>query len=140
VLNPDIAATTAPAVIETLVKRELKEVERRDRLYRGDRPFPDLHGRTVIVVDDGLATGATMLAAVRAIRTHQPEKVIVAVPVGQADLCRRLATEVDDVHCLSHPDQLLAVGYWYEQFPQVTDADVRAILEQARSAAAAPRA
>jgi predicted phosphoribosyltransferase len=140
VLNPDVAATVAPAVIETIVARELGELQRRERLYRGDRPPAEVRDRTVILVDDGLATGATMLAAVRAVRARQPQRLIVAVPVGDAGVCARIGREADSVLCLSQPAALFAVGNWYQEFPQLTDADVYAALEEARRRAAQPAA
>ena len=119
--------------IDTVVAREQQELERRERLYRGDRPFPDLHGCTVILVDDGLATGATMRAAVVAVRQHQPAHSVIAVPIAAPDTCEALGTQVDEIICAMTPDPMYAVGLWYEHFDQTTDDEVRELLAQARS-------
>jgi erythromycin esterase-like protein/predicted phosphoribosyltransferase len=121
-----------PEWIEAIDAKERRELERRDRAYRGDRPPPDLAGRTVIVVDDGLATGATMLASVQAIRQDDPARVIVAVPVAAPDVCEALGAVADEVVCLSTPQPFRAVGLWYEDFSQTSDDDVRGFLELAR--------
>jgi putative phosphoribosyl transferase len=119
--------------IDTVVAREQQELERRERLYRGDRPFPDLHSCTVILVDDGLATGATMRAAVVAVRQHQPAHSVIAVPIAAPDTCEALGTQVDEIICAITPDPMYAVGLWYEHFDQTTDDEVRELLTQARS-------
>jgi putative phosphoribosyl transferase len=119
--------------IDTAVAREQQELERRERLYRGDRPFPDLHGCTVILVDDGLATGATMRAAVVAVRQHHPAHSVIAVPIAAPDICEALSTQVDEIICAITPDPMYAVGLWYEHFDQTTDDEVRELLTQARS-------
>jgi putative phosphoribosyl transferase len=118
--------------IDTVVAREQQELERREHLYRGDRPFPDLHGRTVILVDDGLATGATMRAAVVAVRQHRPAHSVIAVPIAAPDTCEALSTQVDEIICAMTPDPMYAVGLWYEHFDQTTDDEVRELLAQAR--------
>jgi predicted phosphoribosyltransferase len=118
-------------VIDAVARWELEELARRERLYRGDRPPPDVRGRTVILVDDGLATGATMLAAVRALRQQQPERIVVAVPIASRDTCDLLRDEVDDVICAATPDPFYAVGLWYENFEQLTDEEVRELLARA---------
>jgi putative phosphoribosyl transferase len=110
---------------------ELRELERRERAYRGDRPPLALRGKTVILVDDGLATGATMRAAVVAVRRLGPARVVVAVPVGSAEMCGEFEAEADEVVCATEPDPFLAVGYWYEDFGQTTDDEVRALLAEA---------
>jgi putative phosphoribosyl transferase len=115
--------------------RERAEVQRRTARYRGDRPWPDLHGRSVIVVDDGAATGATALAAIAALRDHRPAEVIVALPVAPADACRHLETAADRVVCLRSPQPFLAIGNWYVEFGQVSDEEVRALLREAAAAA-----
>ena len=120
-------------VIDTVVARERQELERREHLYRGDRPFPDLHGCTVILVDDGLATGASMRAAVVAIRQHQPAHTVIAVPIAAPDTCEALSTQVDEIICAMTPDPMYSVGLWYEHFEQTTDDEVRELLAQARS-------
>jgi len=115
-------------VIDAVAAREQNELERREREYRGNRvPLP-LTSRTVILVDDGLATGSTMRAAVMAVRQQQPARVIVAVPVGAASTCADLATEADDVVCVRTPDPFVAVGLWYRDFTPTTDHEVRTLL------------
>jgi len=130
VLNGDvIAAYNIPShVIRTVAERETRELDRRLREYRGTRPALDLRDRTVILVDDGLATGSTMRAAVKAIRREQPQAVIVAVPVAATQTCREFQDEVDEIICLRTPPDFAAVGYWYENFSQTTDAEVRELL------------
>jgi putative phosphoribosyl transferase len=123
-------------VIDAVARWELEELARRERLYRGDRPPPDVHGRTVILVDDGLATGATMLAAVRALRQQHPARIVVAVPIASRDTCELLRDEVDDVICAATPDPFYAVGLWYENFEQLTDEEVRELLARASGRAA----
>ncbi|MEU2052609.1 phosphoribosyltransferase [Streptomyces bungoensis] len=107
-----------------VVERERRELARRERRYRGDRPAPDLAGRTVIVVDDGLATGATARAALRHVRRRAPARLVLAVPVGAPDSCDRLAGEADLVVCPHRPATFSSVGQWYDDFGQLTDADV----------------
>ena len=119
----------SPEVIEEIAAREQREIERRSRLYRGERSLIDIHGREVIVVDDGLATGSTMLAAVRALRLQQAKRIIVAVPVSPRGTCDALRREADDVVCLSFPEPFDAVGAWYEDFTQVTDRAVQDALK-----------
>jgi predicted phosphoribosyltransferase len=118
-------------VIEEVAAQEMQELERRERLYRGDRPAPDVRGRTVILIDDGLATGSTMRAAAAALRRQQPKEIIVAVPVASAVTCDELLDEVDRVVCAMTPEPFQAVGLWYEDFSQTTDEEVRALLERA---------
>jgi predicted phosphoribosyltransferase len=120
--------------VETVVAREMKEVERREKLYRGGRPAPNLRGRTVVIVDDGLATGSTMLVATRAVRSLHPERLIIAVPVGSSDACRLLQREVDECICLAVPEPFFAVGEWYTDFRQVTDDEVREMLKSSQAA------
>jgi predicted phosphoribosyltransferase len=132
VMNEELAAQVPPAVIAAVVEREQAELARRERLYRGDRPRVDLRGRTVVVVDDGLATGSTMRAALRAIRQQQPAQLVVAVPVGAEETCRELRAEADEVVCAATPEPFRAVGLWYGDFPQATDDEVHALLESAR--------
>ncbi|MGH7504600.1 MAG: phosphoribosyltransferase [Longimicrobiales bacterium] len=122
-------------VIDAVVERERAELERRERAYRGDRPAPDVHGRTVILVDDGLATGSTMRAAAEAVHAAGPSRVIVAVPVGAPETCDALRAEADEVVCLVTPDAFRAVGMWYDDFRQTSDDEVRAHLADARSPA-----
>jgi putative phosphoribosyl transferase len=123
----------APDVIEEIATREQHEIERRSRMYRGTRSLVDIHDREVIVVDDGLATGYTMLAAVRALRQQKAESIIVAVPVGPSETCDALRREADEVVCLSSPEPFYSVGTWYEDFTQVTDREVRHALSPGAS-------
>jgi len=119
--------------VEAVVARETKEVERREKLYRGGLPALDLRARTVVIVDDGLATGSTMLAATRHIRSFHPERLIIAVAVGSSDACNRLRREADECICLAMPEPFFAVGEWYTDFRQVTDDEVRDILKNSQS-------
>jgi predicted phosphoribosyltransferase len=130
VINQDVvrASGIPPATIEAIAAREQQELERRERLYRGDRPPPDMHGRTVILVDDGLATGATMYAAVQALRRQGAGRVVVAVPIAPPETCDQLREVVDDVVCAVTPEPFHAVGLWYEDFSQTTDDEVRDLL------------
>jgi predicted phosphoribosyltransferase len=130
VINQDVvrALGIPPARIEAIAAREQQELERRERLYRGDRPPPDVHGRTVILVDDGLATGATMYAAVQALRRQGAGRVVVAVPIAPPETCDQLREVVDDVVCAVTPEPFHAVGLWYEDFSQTTDDEVRDLL------------
>jgi erythromycin esterase-like protein/predicted phosphoribosyltransferase len=132
VLNDNVVKTLRipDHVIEAVVAKEEKELARRERLYRGGRPFPDLRGRTVILVDDGLATGATMQAAVEALRQRQPARIVVAVPTASPDICEELRTKADEVICAVTPEPFYAVGFWYENFSQTTDEEVRNLLAQ----------
>ena len=114
--------------LEQVAEREQAELERRERTYRGSRPPTELGGRTVVLVDDGLATGATMRAAVAAARLHGPAAVVVAVPVGAADSCAALRREADDVVCLHVPEPFHAVGAHYDDFGQTGDDEVRRLL------------
>jgi predicted phosphoribosyltransferase len=114
--------------IDAAVARELRELSRRARLYRGDRPPPDVAGRTVILADDGLATGATMRAAVAALRQQHPARIVVAVPTASPDTCEALKAEADDVICAMTPEPFFAVGHWYEDFTQTTDNEARELL------------
>ncbi len=138
VLNPEVVdlLRIPPEAIERVAADELEELQRRDRLYRGGQPAPALTGRTVVLVDDGLATGATMRAAVEAVRSRRPERLVVAVPVGAAATVDALAARVDEVVCLMTPEPFRAVGLWYERFEQTTDEEVRqALREQERRGA-----
>jgi predicted phosphoribosyltransferase len=119
-------------LIETVVARERRKLQRREEAYRGNRAPLEVAGRTVIVVDDGLATGSTMRAAVRALRARGPARIVVAVPVAPPDTCASLRSEADEVVCPLMPEPFQAVGLWYDAFPQLEDEEVREILEQAR--------
>lgn len=120
--------------IDTVAAREEQELRRRDEEYRSSRPFPDLAKKTVIITDDGLATGSTMRAAVAALRKLQPARIVVAVPVGAADTCLMLRQEADEVVCIATPEPFQAVGLWYRDFAQTTDDEVRQLLAQAAAA------
>jgi len=115
-------------VIDVAVAREMEELARREQLYRGGSPPPDVAGRTVILVDDGLATGATMRAAVAALRRQHPARIVVAVPTASPDTREALMAEADDVVCATTPEPFFAVGHWYEDFRQTTDDEVRDLL------------
>jgi putative phosphoribosyl transferase len=135
VLNDDVVISLElePEVIDAVAVREEKELARRERIYRGARPAPDVHGRTVILVDDGLATGSTMRAAVAALRKQRPARIVVAVPVAAPETCEEFKTEVDEVVCAATPRMFNGVGRWYEDFSQTTDEEVHELLAQARS-------
>jgi putative phosphoribosyl transferase len=135
VLNDDIVRSLqlSPATIDRVAEKEQQELERRERLYRDDRPAPDLHGRTVILVDDGLATGATMRAAIKALRQQQPAKLVVGVPVSSSETCQEIGREVDVIVCAETPHPFYSVGLWYNSFPQTTDEEVRDLLIKAEN-------
>ena len=120
-------------IIDRITAKEQQEIERRERLYREGRPALPVAHRTAIVVDDGLATGATMLAAARALRAQQPGRIIVAVPVASPEACEEFRQHVDEVVCAATPDPFYAVGVWYEDFSQTSDAEVHELLERAAS-------
>lgn len=130
VLNEDVVAhlRIPRGEIEEAVERERAELARRERDYRGERPGPRLDGRCVILVDDGLATGATMRVAVRAARSAGAAAVVVAVPVAPPDTVARLGHEADDVVCLATPEPFMGVGRWYRDFAQISDREVRDLL------------
>jgi putative phosphoribosyl transferase len=119
------------AAVRRVVDDELRELERRDAAYRGNRPRPDLKGKTVILVDDGLATGATMRAAALAVREQEPARVVVAVPVASAETCEEIGEDVDEIVCGLTPAPFYAVGAWYEDFSQTSDEEVRELLARA---------
>ena len=119
------------ALIEEIVARETAELTRRENLYRGDRPYPELRDRDVVVVDDGMATGSTMRAAAEAVRSTDPAKVLIAVPTASADAVTLVADIVDQVICLDSPSPFFAVGYFYRNFGQTTDDEVRSLLHHA---------
>jgi predicted phosphoribosyltransferase len=120
-------------VIDAVAAWEQQELARREQLYRGDRPPPDVRGRTVILVDDGLATGATMHAAITALRQQEPAHIVVAVPTASPETCNELRSEVDDIICAITPEPFYAVGLWYEDFSQTTDEEVRELLARSMS-------
>jgi predicted phosphoribosyltransferase len=140
VLSEDLIAELGipAAAVRQVAERERTELERRDRAFRGDRPPAAVRDMTVILVDDGLATGATMEAAVVALRRLSPARIVVAVPVGAPDTCTRIGRIADDVLCLGMPEPFNAVGLWYRDFSQTTDEQVRELLAAARRTPAGP--
>ena len=134
VVNEDVVRHLGipPEVIDAVAAREQGELERRERAYRDDRPAPDVRGRTVILVDDGLATGSTMRAAALALRQQGPARVVVAVPVASREACEEFRGEVDDIVCAATPEPFMGVGRWYEDFSQTTDEEVRELLARAQ--------
>ena len=133
VLNEEVVQSLriTDETIEASTAAELQELARRERLYREGRPAPELRGRTIILIDDGLATGSTMRAAALALRQQQPARLIVAVPVAAPETCEEFRAEVDETICAFTPEPFYAVGYWYEDFRQTTDEEVRTLLRQA---------
>ncbi|MCS6859847.1 MAG: phosphoribosyltransferase [Abditibacteriales bacterium] len=132
VLNEEVVAALRlrDEVIDLVAEAERRELERRERLYRGDRPPLNMRGRTVILVDDGIATGATIRAAVIALYQQQPLRLIVAVPVAAADTCEALRAEVDELVCVMTPEPFYAISIWYEDFSPTTDEEVSAWLKR----------
>lgn len=130
VLNQDVLAwyRLTESDVDAVARLEKAELERRERLYRGGRSLVPIEGRVVIVIDDGLATGSTMRAAVEAVRRLKPSQIVVAVPVGARDTCDQLRQVADDAICLMMPASFSAVGQWYLDFSQTTDDDVRRLL------------
>jgi putative phosphoribosyl transferase len=124
-----------PEIVERVTTSERHELERRERAYRGDARALDIQGCIVILVDDGLATGATMRVAVRAVRADRPARIVVAVPVASTEACRELSREGDEVVAVSTPEPFIAVGVWYRDFSETTDDTVRALIARARSRA-----
>jgi putative phosphoribosyl transferase len=133
VLNSELidALHVSQAEVDDVTKRESQELKRREHLYRDSRPYPKLEGRTVILIDDGIATGASMIVAVNALRQKFPTKIVVAVPVAPSDTCTALRAHADEVICYETPEPFGGVGAWYENFSQVTDDEVRGLLDQA---------
>lgn len=118
--------------IESVAQQEVKELMRQERLYRNGRPPVDLEHKTVILIDDGLATGATMRAAITAIREQKPQQIIIAVPVATPSMCQELESEVDEIICLKTPEPFISVGTWYDDFSQTTDEEVIQLLSRAK--------
>jgi len=134
VLNEDILRMLRlpEKVIESVSERELKELLRRERLYREDNPPPQVRDRIAILIDDGLATGASMRAAVAALRAQHPKRIVIGVPVAAPETCASFEKEVDEIVCALTPEPFIGVGRWYEDFSQTTDEGVRLFLEDAR--------
>jgi putative phosphoribosyl transferase len=133
VLNVEVvrSAGVTAETIERVARDERRELERREQLYRGDRAPTAVDGKTVVLIDDGLATGATMLAAVRALRTREPAQIVVAVPIAPPEACEDLQGEADEVVCARTPEPFVAIGAWYEQFPQTSDQEIHDLLGRA---------
>lgn len=133
VLNPDVVGMLhiSEQTIAAVEQRERKELERRARAYRSDRPGPNLKDKRVILIDDGLATGATMRSAARAARVQMPAMIVVAVPIAPEDTVAVLQRETDELVCLATPEPFIAIGRWYHDFPQTSDAEVKALLARA---------
>jgi putative phosphoribosyl transferase len=133
VLNPEVIAALriTQQALDAVTAHEEQELRRRERLFRGERPPFDVAGRTIILVDDGMATGSTARAAIAALRGQQPASIVVAVPVAPPSTCQMLAHEADHLECLLSPEPFLAVGQWYQDFSETTDADVRSLLDAA---------
>jgi predicted phosphoribosyltransferase len=133
ILNNDVVKFLGipDEMIDKITENEQLELERRERLYRGDRLAYDVRDRSLILVDDGIATGATMQAAVSALKQQQPARIIIAVPTAAPSTCDEFANEVDELVCVIRPEPFIAVGYWYRQFSQTSDEEVRSLLEQA---------
>ena len=142
VLNDEVvrAGGISEEEIDSVAAKEQKELERRERVYRGRRAAADVRNRTVILVDDGIATGTTIRVAIVALKTQSPTRLVVAVPVAPLSTCEELREEVDEVVCLLSPKEFWAISLWYQNFPQTSDEEVCNLLERAnreRSAAAA---
>jgi predicted phosphoribosyltransferase len=135
VLNDDVVdyLQIPGDVIDAIAAIELRELERRERAYRGDRPEPNVQGKTIILVDDGLATGSTMRAAAAALRQQNPARIVVAVPVSAPQTCDEYRMGVDEIICASTPEPFRGVGQWYRDFSQTTDDEVRELLEKAQA-------
>jgi putative phosphoribosyl transferase len=134
VMNQELVESLrlSEATLQAVINEEEQELERRERAYRGNRPPPDVQDRRVILVDDGLATGATMRVAIAALRQQKPARIIVAIPVAPSSTVEKLRQEADEVFCLATPEPFFAIGRWYVDFSQTSDEEVRDLLDQAR--------
>ncbi len=134
VINEEVVQSfgIADRIIEAVAEKEQVELERREHLYRGDSPLPSIEGKTILLVDDGVATGSTMRAAVAALRRQHPAQIIVAVPVAPPSTCGTLRAEADEVICVATPEPFYAVGQWYKLFDQTTDRQVRELYERSK--------
>jgi putative phosphoribosyl transferase len=139
VLNRDVIRSLqiTQAALDTVTAEEQQELNRRDRAYRGDRAFPDLRKHTVILVDDGIATGSTIRAAIATIRAAKAQAIVVAVPIAPAEVVKSLAAIVDRVVCLLMPEPLHSIGQWYENFDQTSDEEVRDLLRRGNAVSSA---
>lgn len=135
VLNDTVvdALNIPERLIDAVAEKEQRELERRERAYRGDRPKPEVRGKTVILVDDGLATGASMRAAVEALRAQDPARIVVAVPTAAPETCEAFEDTVEEVVCAETPQPFFGVGFWYQDFSQTSDEEVRTLLARAQS-------
>jgi putative phosphoribosyl transferase len=133
VLNDDVVRPLGipDELIQNVAERELRTLQRQEAVYRRGQPSQSVAGRTIILVDDGLATGTTMRAAIKALRQEQPKRLVVAVPIGAAETCREFRAEADEVVCAKAPEQFMAVGLWYQDFSPTQDDEVRRLLEEA---------
>jgi len=140
VLNDEVVRAFAipQEVIDAVAEEEQQELARREQAYRGNRPRPDVRGRTVILVDDGLATGSTMRAAAAALRQYRPARIVSAVPVAAPSTCSDLRKEVDDIVCLHTPEPFQAVGLWYDDFSQTSDDEIHELLARANEELVGP--
>jgi predicted phosphoribosyltransferase len=134
VVNKELASYLgiSDQVIEAITAVEQRELERRERVYRGDRPLPDVKDRVVILIDDGLATGSTMRAAAASLRQQKPRSIVVAVPVASPETCEEFRNEVDEIVCAVTPAHFQGVGLWYQDFSQTSDEEVRDLLKRAQ--------
>jgi predicted phosphoribosyltransferase len=132
VLNEEVVLgfNISEAAIDAVAQRELQELERRERAYRGDRPGPEVRDRIAILIDDGLATGASMRAAIEGVKAKQPAKIVVAVPTAAPETCKLFESLVDEIVCAETPQPFYGVGMWYQDFSQTTDEEVRSLLEK----------
>lgn len=135
VLNHPVimAAGITKSMLDEAINLQRMELDRRERVYRNGRPAPSLRGRVVILVDDGIATGATVRAAITVLRAQEPSRLVLAVPVVQDSVASELSREVDEFVCVSRPEDLFAVAVWFDHFPQLTDEEVRGLLARAAS-------
>lgn len=141
ILNDDVVRWYGipTAAIDAVAREEQFELERRERLYRAELPPLDLRGRVVLLIDDGLATGSTMKAAVEAVRLHQPSRIVVAVPVGSPETCQEFSEVADEIVCARTPQPFSAVGQWYRDFSETSDDEVRTLLREERALVATGR-
>ncbi len=135
ILNENLLPSleVAPHIFAQILAMEKEELLRRNRVYRKNRPFPQIRERTIILVDDGMASGSTIRAALTVLKKQQPQSIIIAVPVAPPSICQQLKAEVDNIVCLLQPENLYSISTWYEKFPQTTDAEVLELLQIASS-------